>query len=101
MLLTMRVLTGERMSYTFPFQCTCAVLSKICLLRKPHMSKHINHSVLYHMHVQFTCAIAWKLFHELYGISVQVKNGKKCATSEFLEWVDLQKSKDGAQCFGA
>lgn len=33
MLLAMGVLTGERTSYAFPFQCTCAVLGKTCPLR--------------------------------------------------------------------
>lgn len=75
-----------------PVQCQV----KFVCLEAAHRNKHINCSVLFHMHVQFSCAIAWKrCLVNFVALACSLKVGKNVQLQSFSEWMDLQKSNHG------
>lgn len=69
---------------------------------KPPRGKHIDCLVLFHMHVHFSCAIAWKFcLVNFMALACRLKMGKNVQLQSFLEWMDLQKSKDSPQYLDA
>lgn len=108
MLLAVRVRFGERTPCAFPFQPTYAVPGIPCLLRsevllqRPYRSKSGSCSVLFQVHVQLSCAIAWKLcLVNLMVLACSLRRGKNMQLQSFSEWTDPQKSKHASQSLDA
>ena len=60
----------------------------------PYGNKYVNCSVLFQVHVQLSCAIAWKAcLVNFMVLACSLKRGKNVQLKSFLEWMDPQKSK--------